>query len=198
MNARLARSFFLLGLVTAAGCGDTADTILRSGANSRSELTDRLMKVTDEASGKKFIDYHLKNYTEKSKALDEKWLKWIKDIEDDYGRGKKKVIAFTTTGAPGTEQWEKDARNVPANEDERVVETREAFITYMKKITADTARFERERARIGDIVNYLVAEETAKGGERTSAKEICPSLVKITEPNTFRGLLLSGAEKKQP
>ena len=97
------------------------------------------MKVTDEQSAKKFADFYLKNYTETNRQLDERWQKWIKDIEDDY-RGKKRVVQFKSNGAPGSEEWERDARNVPDNEDPRIIQTRESFIAYMRKVGADAAQ----------------------------------------------------------
>src|SRR5436190_16437870 len=105
MNARLQRGLWALAFLTLTGCGDTADSLLRTGVNCKSEFTDRLMKVTDEPSAKKFIEHHLKVFTEKHKNLNDKWDKWIKEIEDDY-RGKLRVVAIASTAAPGTEQWE--------------------------------------------------------------------------------------------
>jgi hypothetical protein len=178
------------------GCGDSADSLLRTGVNYKSELTDRLMKVTDEASAKKFIDHHMKVFSEKNKNLNDKWDKWIKEIEDDY-RGKVRVINIKSTAAPGTDEWEQDMLNAERKkDDDRIINTREAFISYMKKITADTARFDRERARIGDIVKHLVGEERAKGTDNPNPVELWPNLVKITEPDSFKNVLLTGAVKK--
>jgi len=183
------------------GCGDTADTLLRTGVNYKSELTDSMMKIKDEESAKKFLDYTLKNYVEKNRLLNEKWDKFIKDIEDDF-RGKKRVIKFKTNADPGTEEWEREALNLPANEDPRFLETRQAFITYMRKITADNARFEREKERIRALVNYFTlekaGEEKGKDAENpaVSAKDAWPNMSKINEKDTFRSILMNGAEKK--
>src|SRR5262249_20900856 len=136
-----------------------------------------------------------KAFIEKNKNLNDKWDKWIKDIEDDY-RGKVRVVAITSTASPGDEQWEKDLLNAENKKDDRVISTREAFINYMKQISKDSVRFERERARIKELVNNLLAEEKANGGELASPAEKWPSLVKINEPDTFRQMLLSGAAKK--
>jgi hypothetical protein len=203
MKKQLRHGLIFVGLVSITGCGADADTLLRMSINQKSELPDRLMKVTDEESAKKFVNFYFKNYVETNRALDERWQKWIKDIEDDY-RHKKSVVQFKTTGDPGSEQWEKDARDVPANEDPRIVETREAFITYMKKVGADAERFEREKARIANIVNHLVedkiSQEKANGVERPNvdAKTLCPNLVYLNEPGTFRTVLITGAYKHEP
>jgi hypothetical protein len=194
-----------LGLLSATGCGADADTLLRMGINQKSELTDRLMKVTDEESAKKFGGFYLKNYIETNRQLDERWQKWIKDIEDDMPRKDKvKVVAFKSSGDPGSEEWERDARVFPANAEPVFVQTREAFIAYVKKVGADAARFEREKARIGEVINRLVEEkvsqEKANAVERPNvdAKALWPSLVYLTEPATFRGLVLTGAQKRAP
>jgi hypothetical protein len=115
---------------------------------------------------------------------------------------KKRVVGFKSTNVPGSDEWVIEARNVPANEDVRIVKTREAFITYLKKIKADEDRFTRERARIADIINHLVAEKTseerAKGVEQPNInpKNFWPNLVKINEPDTLKNLLLTGAGKR--
>lgn len=82
-------------------------------------------------------------------------------------------------------------------DDSRFAESREAFISYMRNVTADNARFEREKARIAALIDQLVEEERAKGGERTNPNELCPSLVKINAPDTFKSVLLTGAAKRQ-
>jgi hypothetical protein len=195
MSKHLRRGLCVLSLLALTGCGDSADTLLRTGINYKSELTDRLMKVTDEDSARKFIDQHMKTFTDKNKNLNDKWDKWIKEIEDDY-RGKMRVVNITSTGAPGSEQWEKDLVNAENKKDDKIIATREAFINYMRKITADTKRFEREKARIADLVNHLVAEEKAKGGEPPNPQELWPNLVKINGPDAFKNILLTGAVKK--
>ena len=124
-------------------------------------------------------------FIDKNKNLNDKWDKWIKEIEDDY-RGKVRVVNVASTGAPGDEQWEKDLLNAENKKDDRVISTRQAFINYMKNVAKDSERFEREKARIKDLVDHLDAEEREKS----------PSLVKINEADTFRQLLLSGAMKK--
>src|SRR5258708_369723 len=88
MNRHFRQGLLVLSLVTLAGCGESADTLLRKGINWKTELTDRLMKVTDEASAKKFME-SFKTYMEKNRELDEKWQKWNKDIFDDYSRLKR-------------------------------------------------------------------------------------------------------------
>jgi hypothetical protein len=202
MNGQLRNVLIFLASIALTGCGANADTLLRTSINQKSELTDRLMKVTDEETAKKFVNFYFKNYVDVNRALDERWQKWIKDIEDDY-RHKKSVVQFKTTGDPGSEQWEKDARDVPDNEDPRIVETREAFIAYMRKVGADAERFEREKARIANIVNHLVEDKTgqekAGGVERPNVdpKALCPNLAYILEPATFRAVLITGAYKRQ-
>jgi hypothetical protein len=195
MSRHLRRGFGILSILAIAGCGDTADTLLRTGSNYKSELTDRLMKVTDEQSARAFIDQTMKTFTEKNKALSDKWEKWIKEIEDDY-RGKLRVVNITSSGQPGSEQWEKDLRAAENKKDDKVIATREAFIDYMRKITADAKLFEREQARIADLVKHLTAEEKAKGGDAPNPQDLWPNLVKIAGPDAFKNLLLAGAVKK--
>jgi hypothetical protein len=201
VNILLRRTLWVLCPLILTGCGDSADTLLRTGVNYKSELTDTLMKVKDEESAKKFLEFTIKNYLEKNRILNEKWDKFIKDIEDDF-RGKKKVIKFKTNADPGTEEWERDALNVPANEDPRIISTREAFITYMKKIVADDARCNREKERIKALVNSLAAEkasgEKGKDGENpvVNPNEAWPNLSKINSPETFKTLLMNGSEKR--
>lgn len=201
MSRHLRYALILLGLATLSGCGANADTILRMGINRKSELTDRLAKVTDEQSAKKFNDVYVKNYVEANRQLDEKWQKWTKDIEDDLPRRDKiRIVNFKSSGAPGSDEWIRDARNVPDNLDPRVLETRESFIIYVKQALADGARFEREKARIANIVNYLVAEKTSQekagGNDNPSVdpKALCPNLALINDP-TSRPMLLTGARK---
>jgi hypothetical protein len=201
LKTHLRRGLFLLGVLTLSGCGDSADTLLRTATNFKSEITDRLMKVTDEPSAKKYTDY-MKTCMDKNRDLDEKWQKWIKDIEDDFRKEKKRVVQFKSDAAPGTEQWEADARNVSANEDARIIQTREAFITYLRKISADAKRLEREKARIAALVNHLVAEkineERAKGVENpvVDPKSYWPNLVQINDPSLFKMLVMTGANKQ--
>jgi hypothetical protein len=195
MNKRLRCGLWLVSLLGVAGCGDTPETMLRTSINSKAELTDRLTKVTDEPSAKKFIEHYLKNYTEKNKALNDKWEKWIKEIEDGY-RQKVRVLV-TSKNAPGSPEWEEEMRTADNKKDDQIIDTREAFITYMKKVTADSARFEREKARLAEVIDNLVAEEKAKGGDRPNPSEFCPNLVKIArEPDTFKNTLVTGAIKK--
>lgn len=203
MNRRLRYGLVLLGLAALSGCGDNADTILRMGANRKSELTDRLAKVTDEQSAKKFTGFYLKNYIEDNRKLDEKWQKWVKDIEEDHHSKKIRVIQFKTTFAPGSDEWNAEARVPPQNiDDPRIMETREAFILYMKHVDADKTRYDREKARIANLVNYFVAEkisqEKAAGNDNPSVdpKTLCPSMVFINDPSIARSLLLTGALKR--
>jgi hypothetical protein len=195
MNWHLRRGLLTLSLLTLAGCGDSGESLVRTAMNQKSELTDRLMKVKDENAAKKFIDHHMKVFGDKKKILDDKWQKWIKDVDDD-ATGKARVLIFQTTGTPGDAQWEKDALNIPPNQNARFIGTREAFVTYIKKIKADKERFEREKARIADLVKQLEDDEIAKGGN-PKPKESWPNLVKINEPGTFKEMLLTGAEKRQ-
>ncbi len=101
---------FLLGLVFVAGCGDSADSLLRTAGNRKSELTDRLMKVNDEAAAKKFYDVQVRNFMERNKDVNEKWEKWLKDIEDDFRSKKLRVVSVpNVAAAPGTEEWRRAA-----------------------------------------------------------------------------------------
>src|SRR5437764_9514236 len=81
---RFRRGFLLLGLLALTGCGDSADSLLRIAINNRSELTDRLARVNDEASAERFNEVHMAAFSDKHKVIDEKWQKWLRDIEDDY------------------------------------------------------------------------------------------------------------------
>jgi hypothetical protein len=186
MKTRLRPALLAFGLLTLAGCGENAGSLLRRGANYRSELTDRLSRVDSEESAKKFIDHHLKVYAEKLKTLDDLWVKWIKDIEDDY-RGKKRVISFVTRAELGSKEWMDEAKNHRGKDDTRFDDTREAFVSYVKRINADKDRFNREKQRIADLVQKYQAE----------GKD-CPNLMKIGQPETFRAMLLTGSEKKAP
>ncbi len=188
-------AFFALFFLSLAGCGDSATTILRAGANQKSELTDRLSKVSDEASARIFIDRSMKEFNERLKNLNDKWEKWIKSIEDDY-KPRESVLP-TTKHNPGTPEWEQDMRTYSKKmeADVRFAEAREAFIAYVRNITADDARLGREKARIAALVNQLVEEERAKGGDRASANEICPNLVKINASETFKNAYLKGAKR---
>jgi hypothetical protein len=205
MNKHLRHGLLIVGLATMTGCGANADTLLRMSINQKSELTDRLMKVTDEESAKKFVNFYFKNYVEVNRVLDERWQKWIKDIEDDMPKKDRiLVVAFKSSGDPGSEEWARDARDVPANANSLLVETREAFIAYMKKVGADAERFEREKARIANLLTHLVedkiSQEKANGEERPSvdSKKLWPNLAYILEPATFRATLITGAYKRQP
>ena len=110
------------------------------------------------------------------------------------------IAKVKSAGAPGSEEWEKDALNVPPSDDARALQTREAFIVYMRKVSADTNRFNREKARIANILNHLAAEkisaEKANGVENpeVDAKALWPNLAMINQPETFRTILLSGAQ----
>jgi hypothetical protein len=202
MNKHLRHGLLFVGLATMTGCGANADTLLRMSINQKSELTDRLMKVTNEESANKFVNFYFKNYVEVNRALDERWQKWIKDIEDVPKKDRISVVAFKSSGDPGSEEWERDARDVPANANSLLVETREAFIAYMKKVGADAERFEREKARIANLLNHLVedkiSQEKANGEERPSVdpKKLWPNLAYILEPATFRAVLVTGAYKR--
>ena len=134
MNKHLRRGLLALGLLTLTGCGDSADTLMRSGVNYKCELTDRLMKVKNEEEARKFIDHDLKIYAEKIKILDDKWMKWIKDIEDPYRKKKYKVINIESKWEQGTDKWEEDALNAPGKEDDQIMSTRKAFGNYMRKL----------------------------------------------------------------
>lgn len=204
MNVRVRPGLWALGLLTLTGCGDTSDTVLRTALNRKCETTDRLMKVTDEESAKKYLDPYLRGQTDRFKDLDDKWQKIIRDIEDDF-RGKNlRVITFNSTGAPGSEQWQKDALSTlpaAAKDDPRIPAVRESFISYMKNCNADEARLKREKDRIALLIKTLVAErineEKGKGGPppRINPKDAFPSLSMILEPDTFQRMYVTGAKK---
>jgi hypothetical protein len=201
MKKQLRLGLLALGALTLCGCGDSAYTILRTNANSYSELIDRLSKVNDEPSAKKFLDPYLKNYKERIRELDEKWNKFVKDIEDDF-RGKKPIISFRTEAVVGSEEWDNEARNAPGKEVASINDTREIFITFVKKISADRARMTREIARLAAVEKQLiadkVAEEKAKGVEnpKVDPETICPNLIKLTDPATFTPLFINGANPR--
>jgi hypothetical protein len=186
MNQRPRRLFLSLGLLALTGCGDSADSLLRTATNYRCELTDRLIKVNDEQSAKKFVDHDMKVYAEKLKNLDDKWVKWIKDIEDPYRKKQYKVVNIQSKSEQGTDQWEEDLFNAPGGKEEDIAPTRKAFAAYVRKVAADDIQFQRERERIKALVDHLEPEE----------KEKAVSLAKIAEADTFKNLLVSGAGKK--
>ena len=71
----------------------------------------------------------------------------------------------------------------------------------MRKINADKERLNREKERIAVLIKLRVAdkinEEISKGIEQpiVDPKVICPSLVKMTDPGTYKNMLLTGSEK---
>jgi hypothetical protein len=192
MNRRGRNSLLLLGLLALTGCGDTPDTILRSAINQKNELTDRLMKVTDEESARKFVEVDMKNYADKLKTIDEKWVKWIKDVEDDFRSKKLRLIVIYSNAVPGSEQWRKEADKAPVVDDARVPWTRDAFMTYMKNVRADSDLIKREKARIGKLIQQLRTENPG-----ANPKDLCPNLSKILEPETFNSTLVTGSRKSE-
>jgi hypothetical protein len=181
----------IIGLLSLTGCGDTDSSILRTALNYKSELIDQLMKVNDEESAKKFMDYYLKQYTEKNMALDDKWNKWCLDIEADF-RHKKKVVKFESSGQPGDDQFRQDAIAAMEKEDERIKATRMMFLDFLSQDAANTRRLKREFDRIQQLINHLKEENV--GGEKAGAKdaENWPNLVKIKD--SFKTVGITGTK----
>lgn len=199
MNRTARTGLFVFGLLTLTGCGDTDTTLLRTAINYKSELIDQLMKVKDEESARKFVDYYLKVFDEKNKTLDDKWNKWTKDIEADF-RNKKRVINFSSNGQPGDDQFRQDAVAAMQKEDERIQGTRMTFLDFLSQDAANERRLKREFARIDQLLSYLkeekIADEKAKGVERPVVKDLenWPNLIKLKD--AFKAIGITGIDPK--
>ena len=174
MSRRLQRGLWLCGLLTLIGCGDSADSLLRTGINCKSELTDRLSKVTDEPSARNFIDQTLKVYTDKNKALSDKWDKWIKEIEDDPYRGKVRVVNITSSGPPRGPNSGKRTCGPPRTR--RTTRHRHARgIHRLHEKRRQGQRFDREKARITDLVIALLPRKRPRGATRPIPRSYGPT-----------------------
>jgi hypothetical protein len=82
--------------LSAAGCGDTPQSVLRDVISFHNELADMALRVTDDASAKETREGRLKRMKDRQE--------WIKSRLDKIKEDRKKLQAFTDAMQDNTEE----------------------------------------------------------------------------------------------
>ncbi len=152
-------ALLLLSLTMLSGCGETPKTLVRTTGNMKNEMMDRLMKVTDEASAKKF-DAQFVKVRDEVKKLDDKYREVINTVIDDDEVVKPKALDKQLKEIKRQEGFEKDADlQAKANEIQNRLDVYydELLGDLKNLIKADKERFDREKVRLER------AHQTVKG-----------------------------------
>jgi hypothetical protein len=173
---------WVLSLVMLSGCGDTPKTLVRTTGNMKNELMDRLMKVTDEASAKKF-DALIVKVRDDVKKLDDKYAEVIKTIIDDDEVVKPKSLDKQIKEIKRQEGFDKsdDLQAKAKVIQDRLDAYYDELLGDLKKlIKADKERFDHEKIRLDAIIKQLKDEQTP-----------CVILEKLADRKTYEGTLLT-------
>jgi hypothetical protein len=184
----------VLSLVVLSGCGDTPKTLVRTTGNMKNEMMDRLMKVSDEASAKKF-DAQIVKIRDEIKKLDDKYAEVIKTIIDDDEVVKPKALDKQIKEIKRQEGFDRDAdlqAKVKVIQDRLDAYYDELLGDLKKLIKADKERFDREKVRLDALIRQLKDEQSP-----------CVILEKLADRKTYEGTLLTipvapGLKREKP